>query len=158
MKLFFLIVIAASYGILSSAGVFTALAAVGLVPRFAGRTHTVSHALLYERMVVRGAISGCLVSVFPEFFCFGEWWKRCFPNLELTGTVLAYGIQIAFGLGAGMFVGCLALSIAEMLDSIPILSRRIGFKRGLSFAVFGMALGKLIGSLIYFSTSFGSWY
>ena len=37
---FFLILIGASYGFLSAAGVFTVLAAVGLVPLFAGKTHT----------------------------------------------------------------------------------------------------------------------
>ena len=51
-----------------------------------------------------------------------------------------------------MFVVCLALAIAEMLDSIPILTRRISFRHGLGLAVLAMAAGKLLGSLIYFWT------
>lgn len=50
-----------------------------------------------------------------------------------------------------MFVGCLALAIAEMLNSIPIFARRIGFRHGLGVAITAAALGKLLGSLIYFA-------
>ena len=38
-----LAVCGASFGILSSAGVFTVLASVGLVPRFAGKMHVAGH-------------------------------------------------------------------------------------------------------------------
>ena len=49
-----------------------------------------------------------------------------------------------------MFVGCLALAIAEMLDSIPIFTRRISFRHGLGCAVLAMAVGKFCGALFYF--------
>lgn len=54
--------------------------------------------------------------------------------------------QAVFGLFSGMFIGCLALAIAEMLDSIPIFARRISFRHGLGWAILGMAAGKLCGS------------
>ena len=57
---------------------------------------------------------------------------------------------MAFGLFAGIFVGCLALAIAEMLDTIPIFARRIGFRHGLGIVVLSIALGKAAGSLLYF--------
>jgi stage V sporulation protein AB len=57
----------------------------------------------------------------------------------------------AFGGFSGIFNGCLAFAIAEMLDSIPIFARRCGFKKGLSLAVSAAALGKLAGSLLYFA-------
>ena len=60
------------------------------------------------------------------------------------------GILSVFGLFSGMFIGCLALAIAEMLDSIPIFSRRISFRHGLGVAITCMAIGKLMGSLFYF--------
>ena len=52
-------------GILVSAGVFTVLLAVGLVPRFAGRTHTGRHIFLYEEMIVWGTLTGVFFSIFP---------------------------------------------------------------------------------------------
>ena len=60
-------------------------------------------------------------------------------------------IQIVFGLFAGIFVGCLALAIAEMLNTIPVFARRIGFRHGLGIAILAVALGKLMGSVIYFT-------
>ena len=55
-----------------------------------------------------------------------------------------------FGLFAGIFVGCLALAIAEMLNTIPVFARRIGFRHGLGIVVLSIALGKAAGSLLYF--------
>lgn len=152
LRMLFLGILGGSYGLLAAAGVFTVLVAVGLVPRFAGKTHTAEYVLLYEEMVVFGTLTGCVLSVFSRYCQFGAWWQGRFPGRQ----ELLYGIgtawQAVFGLFAGMFIGCLALAIAEMLDSIPILTRRICFRHGLGLAVISMALGKLLGSLVYFWT------
>jgi len=145
-----LILIGTSYGLLSAAGVFTVFVAVGLVPRFAGKTHTAKYILVYEEMVVFGTIVGGYVSVFSRYSGVGEFLQQTFP--EQLGLWLGLGtvVQLIFGLFCGMFVGCLALAIAEMLDSIPIFARRISFRHGLGFAILGVAIGKLCGSLLYF--------
>ena len=152
VRTFFLIFTGVSYGLLAAAGVFTVLAAVGLVPRFAGKTHTSRYVLLYEEMVIFGTVTGCVLSIFSRYCQFGAWWQGRFP--ERMGMWLGIGVfwQAVFGLFSGMFVGCLALAIAEMLDSIPILTRRISFRHGLGIAIIGMAAGKLCGSLLYFLT------
>ncbi len=131
-----LVILGFSSGILVAGGVFTVLIAVGLLPRFAGKTHTADHVFLYEEMVVFGTITGCVFSVFQ--FRFGD--------LGLVGHILLS----LYGFFAGCFVGCLALAIAEMLNSIPIFSRRIAFRQGLGFVIIAMAFGKMIGSMIYF--------
>lgn len=147
----FLIIFGASYGLLAAAGVFTVLVAVGLVPRFAGRTHTAKKIVLYEEMVIFGTLAGCGLSVFARYCQFGAWLRQHFPGQE-EGLLFAGNIlQGVYGIFAGMFIGCLALAIAEMLDSIPIFARRISFRHGLGFAILGMAAGKLCGSLIYFA-------
>lgn len=154
MKFLFLWIVGISYGLLSSAGVFTVLVAVGLVPRFAGKTHTAGKVILYEEMVILGTLTGGFFSVFSRYCQFGAWWQQRFA--EYTGLLLQLGVlcQILYGFFAGMFIGCLALAIAEMLDSIPILARRISFRHGIGLAVLGMAAGKLCGSLLYFATEF----
>lgn len=147
---FFLIMAGVSYGLLAAAGVFTVLVAVGLVPRFAGRTHTADRVILYEEMVIFGTIFGCILTVFSRYCQIGAWWQQRFPEQQRiwlgTGTFL----QAVFGIFSGMFIGCLALAIAEMLDSIPIFARRISFRHGIGLAVLSMAAGKLCGSLLYF--------
>lgn len=152
MKTLFLILIGASYGMLSSAGVFTVLVAVGLVPRFAGKTHTSKRVVLYEEMVIFGTLTGCVLSIFSRYCRFGAWWQARFPEKMALWNGIGVFSQAVYGLFAGMFIGCLALAIAEMLDSIPILTRRISFRHGIGLVVLSMAVGKLCGSLIYFFT------
>ena len=134
-----LAVCGASFGILSSAGVFTVLASVGLVPRFAGKMHVAGHIFALEEAVIFGTVAGGCASVFYKSL--GEGILPSWP-----GTVFL----IVFGFFAGIFVGCLALAIAEMLNSIPIFSRRTGFRHGLGIALLFAALGKMAGSIFYF--------
>lgn len=139
-----------SYGLISSAGVFTALAAVGLIPRFTGKTHTARYTMLYENVVCLGAIVGCYFSVFGRY---GQLALLAQDNLSMPFSVwkpIGISLQLIYGLFSGAFVGCLALAIAEMLDSMPIFSRRIRFRHGIGLAVLGIALGKILGSLYYF--------
>ena len=151
MRFIFLTVFGLSYGLLAAAGVFTVLVAVGLIPRFAGRTHTGKKVVLYEEMVIFGTLFGCVISVFARFCQIGAWLQRKFPQHVEDFLRAGYVFQAVYGVFAGMFIGCLALAIAEMLDSIPIFARRISFRHGLGFAVLGIAAGKLCGSLVYFA-------
>lgn len=149
IKQFFLGLVSGSFGVLSAAGVFTVLVAVGLVPRFAGKTHTGRKVILYEEMVIFGTALGCFASVFEQLCHVGEFaLSQGIPIGVWQGIGNLF--LIMYGVFAGMFVGCLALAIAEMLDSIPILSRRIGFRHGMSLAIGAMAAGKICGSLFYF--------
>lgn len=136
-----------------SGGVFTSLIAVGLIPRFAGKTHTAKHIFLYEEMVVCGTILGGLISVFFPFLDVVGLAERI-PLLETVYPYLRTLVLVIFGLFAGIFVGCLALAIAEMLDSIPIFSRRMKFRHGVGVVILCMAIGKTVGSLIYFWKEF----
>jgi len=145
-----LMIMGGGFGLLTAAGVFTVLVAVGLVPRFAGKTHTASKVFLYEEMVVAGTIVGGAISIFPEYIKPVEFLQEHAGQFMWIWTGLGVFGQAVFGIFAGMFVGCLALAIAEMLDSIPIFARRICFRHGLGLAVLSMALGKLSGSLFYF--------
>jgi len=146
----FLIILGGSYGFLAAAGVFTVLVAIGLVPRFAGKTHTAGKVLIYEEMVIFGTITGGIVSVFPEYFRPAEFVREHLGQYQGIWEVFGVFGQGTFGLFAGMFVGCLALAIAEMLDSIPIFARRVSFRHGLGLVILCMALGKLSGALFFF--------
>lgn len=149
-RLIFLGILGMSFGLLAAAGVFTVLVAVGLVPRFAGKTHTANKVFLYEEMVVSGTIVGSFLSIFTRYSQLAAFWQGKFPQFMDLWLMLGWILQGIFGLFCGMFVGCLALAIAEMLDSIPIFARRISFRHGIGLAVISIALGKLCGSLFYF--------
>lgn len=152
LKGIFLCILGGSFGLLAAAGVFTVLTAVGLVPRFAGKTHTAKKVFLFEEMVIFGTILGSFISVFPEYSQIGLFLQENLPQFTSLWLGLGQAVQIVVGLFGGMFIGCLALSIAEMLDSIPIFARRISFRHGIGLAILSVAIGKLCGSFIYFWT------
>lgn len=143
-----------SFGLLSSAGVFTVLASVGLIPRFAGKMHVAKKVFALEEAVIFGTIAGGFFSVFSDYGKIGAFVlaRQIFGGKTvLIWKVIGNLFLIVYGSFAGMFVGCLAFAIAEMLDSIPIFARRISFRHGLGVAVAAAAAGKVAGSLIYFS-------
>ena len=150
-----LFIIGISSGLIVSAGVFTGLISVGLIPRFAGKMHVARKIFVLEEMVICGTLVGGFFSIFSDWGMIG----RVIREHELFGENATQGVwnligtvfMIIFGVFAGIFVGCLALAIAEMLNTIPIFARRIGFRHGLGIAILAVALGKLIGSLVYFT-------
>lgn len=149
-KIIFLAIISCSAGFFAAGGVFTVLITVGLVPRFAGKTHTGRKVMLYENFVIAGTITGCILSVFSRYCQFGSFILKNGILGEAAWTACGNTILLVSGIFSGIFIGCFALAIAEMLNTIPIFARRIGFRHGLGIAILFMALGKLAGSLIYF--------
>jgi len=113
-KIILLWIIGISSGIMVSAGVFTVLFVVGLVPRFAGRTDTARCELFYEECLIFGAVLADVISVFPIKGSLGS----C-PDILLTVLL------IFIGMFAGIFFGCLSIALAEVLDGIPGKDRRI---------------------------------
>lgn len=135
-------IIGLSFGALAASGVLTVLMSVGLLPRYAGRTHEANHICFFENMVVLGTMCGTGVSLLGAYV--GD------SGLGLLGTLL----EILYGLFAGVFVGTLALAIAEMLDAFPIFFRRLRLQGGLMWILLAIAAGKTAGSFIYFYFKF----
>ena len=142
------------FGLLSSGGVFTVFVTVGIIPRFADKTHTAHKIIWYENCIVAGTIVGCLCSVYKENIkeLGGAAALSMASNPELWGGLLL----AVFGIFAGMFVGCFAIAIAEMLDTIPIFTRRIKLGKGMGIVMLFLALGKTIGALFYFYHRLGN--
>lgn len=164
LKFIFLIFSALGFGLLSSAGVFTVFVSVGLVPRFADKTHTAAYIIKYENAIMAGSILGCLFSIYakgitpflgklgaiPLFGDFSLFTGGPFYHLLTWGNLLL-GV---FGIFAGMFVGCIAIAIAEMLNTIPIFLRRISLGEGAGILILSIALGKVLGSFLYYVFGF----
>ncbi len=150
LKNIFMAVIGGSFGLIVSGGVLTVFVSVGLIPRFAGKTHSGDKIFFYENMVCAGTIVGCVFSVFHKYLMIGNYVLTYTNISEYTWRYIAYALLIVFGVFAGMFIGCYAIAIAEMLDSISIFFRRAGFRHGLGIAILMIALGKVAGALFYF--------
>lgn len=132
MKMFFLIMLSFTGGVAVAAGVFAFITVIGIIPRMAQRTKTESYIPVYEDAILLGGAFGCTPLIFDYQFSIGY-----------IGTVV-------FALLCGIFVGVLAMALAEVLNVIPILMRRIRLTKGIPILVLGFAFGKLCGSLVYF--------
>jgi len=132
MKQILMAVVGTSAGFAVAGGIFALIIALGVVARFAGRTHTAKYIFLYEDVVALGGILGNLVSVYG------------FP---IPVGTLGAGI---FGTFTGIFVGVWAMALTEILNIIPIFTRRIALRRGMELIVFCMALGRTLGALLFF--------
>lgn len=121
-----------SAGGIIAAGIFAFLAIIGVFPRLIGKTCTNRYILLYETIIVLGGICGNIADLYQYSIPLGEVFNA------------------VFGLSSGIFVGCLVMSLAETLKTLPVISRRIGLSVGLQYVILSVAFGKLTGSLIYF--------
>ena len=55
-----------------------------------------------------------------------------------------------FGSFAGVFVGAWSMALTEIVNIIPIFTRRITLRRGMELIIFSMAIGRSLGSLLFF--------
>ena len=124
-------IVGLSSGFAVAGGMFAFLIALGVVSRFAGKTHTAKYILYYEDAAAIGGILGNLVSIYA------------FPvPVGMAGVV-------SFGLFSGIFTGAWAMALTEIVDAVPIFSRRTRLKTGLPWIILSMALGRTAGALVY---------
>jgi stage V sporulation protein AB len=111
-----------------AAGVFSFITLLGVVNRLASKTSTAKHIVLYENMVILGGILGNTWFVYQWDLPFG-----------VIGLIL-------YGLFSGIFIGCQAMALAEVLDVIPVFAKRIKIKYGMPYIVASIAIGKAVGA------------
>lgn len=140
-----LILLGLSFGVFTAGGVFTTVIVVALIPRFAARFHTAYKIEFYEEWLVAGSIAGGIFGVYSHLWTTPAW--------EMRGVLFRWVsvlIVILWGFFTGMFVGCLALAIEEMLGGIPVFARRVHLRKGLGIIILSIALAKFAGSFAYF--------
>lgn len=125
-------VIGLSAGVLVAGGLFGFIVELGVISVFADRTHTGDKIHLYEDCTALGGIIGNLVYLYRIPIPYGRW------------------LLLPAGLLIGIFVGCWAMALAEILNVFPIFIRRLKITRYIAALVCGMALGRGVGALVYF--------
>ena len=123
-------------GFIISAGVFALITSTGIITRFADKTHTAKSIQLYETIVIAGGILWNIFWVMESHFKFTGQPAKIFQGI--------------MGLYQGIFVGCLAVALAEALNGTAIFARRAKLQMGLSFIVLSVAVGKVLASLLQF--------
>jgi stage V sporulation protein AB len=113
-------------------GLFALLIALGVISRFAGKTHTAKYIFYYEDAAALGGILGNAFSVYHFRIPVG-----------MVGVV-------SFGLFSGIYTGAWSMALTEIVDIVPIFSRRVRLKRGMPALILSMALGRTFGALFYY--------
>lgn len=103
-----------------------------VIPRLTHRTGTAVHLYGYENTIILGGTLGNILFLFVG-------------NFPLSYVGLA-----VFGLFSGIFIGCLAMALAESLRVIPIFVKRLKMKEGLPIILIAIALGKLVGTIFQY--------
>lgn len=132
IKSLVLCLIGISGGFIVGGGIFAFITMIGTFPRLADRTNTAKHIKGYENAIISGGIIGNMIVIFDIILPIGS-----------VGLVI-------FGLFSGIYVGCLAMALAESLKVMPVFVERIKLRYGMAFVIFALALGKGIGSLYQF--------
>lgn len=130
-KIILLMLIGFAEGLVVGTALVAFLILLDIVPRLSQLTGTYGHCKVYEFLVIAGAVAGSLV-----------------VPLNLMVPVPIFIIVIA-GLFMGIFVGLLAAALTEVLNVIPIISRRLGMDRKIYLLLMALILGKITGSLLY---------
>lgn len=130
-------IIGFSSGAVIAGGMFSFLIGLGLISIFADRTHTGKYILMYEDSITLGGI------LFNIFFIY----QIRIPAGDIFLAVL--------GIFSGIFVGCWAMALADILNVFPIFIRRLKIVRTIPYLIIGLSLGKTAGALIYFLNRWG---
>lgn len=104
---------------------------VGVITKMVKTTSTEKYIKLYENMTLIGIITGTLTMIF---------------DVNLRINPLWLGI---LGFFSGVFVGVVAISLVEIINVLPVIKERIRIRTGLIYVVLSIAIGKMVGSLIY---------
>jgi stage V sporulation protein AB len=127
----FLIVFGLSSGIMVGAGVIALLILVGIIPRMAQISNTKAFISFYEKILIIGTLLGSFISI---------------QNISIS--IGRIGVLVS-GLAYGIFIGFLSSGLAEVLDYIPITSRRLKIPTiYLKYIIISLLIGKVIGSFI----------
>ena len=130
-------------GVGVSAGTFAFLLVIQVIPRIIQKAKLEKKVIVIENIIIKGILFGTVLSLF-------EWKKRW------LFAILGRTLLTIFGLSAGIFVGCISVALAEILDTFPIFFRRLRLKEdsGLRL-ILCMAAGKTVGALFFFFFGYG---
>lgn len=132
IKNIFFAVIGLFSGAAAAGGTFALLVKIGVFTRLAELLREGKRLRVFESGLILGGIVGNFFSLFM---------------IPLHGGTFVLALYGAF---CGMFVGWLLMALAETMNVFPIMFRRIKLKYGAGLAVLSLAIGKLIGSLLFF--------
>ena len=110
---------------------------IGLIRNLIVKHNTKVYQMYYTVSLIIGVVFASVVSFYP--------------NTTLMLGIYGKIICAIIGIFYGCFVGFLAIALAEIFDVIPVLNNKLGFRYNLKVLIITIAIGKFLGSLLYFA-------
>lgn len=110
-----------------SAGFVAFITMLGIFDKLVEQTKSAKYTNWTETLIISGVTIGNAISLF---------------GIRIPLGIYGFAFFHLFG---GIFVGCLAGALAETLQVIPILSRRLQIRKYLPYVIAAAALGKALG-------------
>lgn len=123
-----LAIIGFASGFAVASGVFALVTILGIIPRLCDRLGLASYTHLMETLIMVGGTVGSILTIYHINLPFG----LCFLAI--------------FGLFAGIYIGSLAMALAEVLKVVPVLCQRTNLTLGIAVIITAIALGKGFGA------------
>ncbi|WP_408006595.1 stage V sporulation protein AB [Pseudalkalibacillus sp. A8] len=131
IKIITVMLIGLGGGLAVGAGFVAILTVFGIIPRLMQISKTNSKIRSYELSIISGVL-------------FSSWYGL--RDLTISSS---QWLLIPIGLASGTFVGMLAAALTEVLNVLPILMKRVGFKEQVLLLLMAILFGKVIGSLFH---------
>ncbi|WP_221565303.1 stage V sporulation protein AB [Alkalihalobacillus sp. TS-13] len=131
IKIIIVMLIGLGGGLAVGAGFVAILTVFGIIPRLMQITKTYSKLKGYEIGIITGVL-------------FSSWYGL--RDLTISSS---QWLLIPIGIASGTFIGMLAAALTEVLNVLPILMKRVGFKEQVLILLMAILFGKVVGSLFH---------
>ncbi|WP_051531037.1 stage V sporulation protein AB [Clostridiisalibacter paucivorans] len=118
-------------GLATGTAVASFITLLDIVPRLSQLTNSYQYISFYEKIITMGVVVTTILSFLGL-------------NINISKLVI-----VPIGLLSGVFIGLIAAALAEVVNVLPILKRRLKLSVYLKYTIIAIALGKTFGSLFY---------
>ena len=133
MRQILLVLISISGGLVVGGALAAFITLLNLMGRLVQLSESKKHVKLYEWTFSIGAF--IFVVLYFSNFNFG---------MPKVVTILVSAIM-------GIFIGLFSSALAEVLNVMPLISKKLKVKKELKYVVYSLMLGKVIGSLYFWT-------
>ena len=131
MKYLLIILIGLGGGLVVGNALAAFIVLLDIIPRLVQISETQKYRVLYQNVFALGVITSTII-YFTDFY------------IELNN--ISIGI---IGLIMGIYTGIFSSALAEVLNVVPVLSKKLKFKNELKILIYALLIGKVAGSLYY---------
>ncbi|NLL81571.1 MAG: stage V sporulation protein AC [Tissierellia bacterium] len=126
-----------SGGLVAGGAFISFVTLLEIFPRLMQFTNTDKYQMLYESIYILSTIAFTIL-YFSDFY------------IRLNSILV-----VIIGLLFGVYLGLFSSALAEILNVLPVILKKIKIKRNMKFVFYSLAIGKVAGALYYFIFKIG---